>query len=377
MHELSIARAVVRSVVDALPDPHSRVAGVRLRVGALSGVLPSAVAFAYDVATQGTPLAGSTLQIQTAPVTVRCPACGVQELADLRAFVCPVCGRPCGDVTGGDELEITAVTLRAEPTGTESTPAESIGASEPGSPIAPASTADSPGAELADLDARILAKNDLIAAQLRGRFTGGGVHVSNWVASPGSGKTALLEAVLTTATERGLRAAALVGDCATDNDARRLARSGALVRQIVTDGGCHLEADLVGAHLEGWDLAALDLLAIENVGNLVCPTGFDLGEDTRVALLSVTEGEDKPLKYPLTFRRADVVVITKTDLAGPCEWDRATALEAICRVAPDAFVLETSTRTGAGVPQLLDALLDPRNRLPQVVAPAAAPLGPG
>ncbi len=119
-----------------------------------------------------------------------------------------------------------------------------------------------------------------------------------------------------------MSAAALVGDCATDNDARRLARSGAATRQIVTDGMCHLEADMVSAHLEGWDLDALDLLVIENVGNLVCPAGYDLGEDTRVALLSVTEGEDKPLKYPQIFHSADVVVITKTDIAEAVEWER-------------------------------------------------------
>jgi hydrogenase nickel incorporation protein HypB len=126
---------------------------------------------------------------------------------------------------------------------------------------------------------------------------------------------------------------------------------------VVTDGVCHLEADMISAHLDGWDLAELDLLAIENVGNLVCPTGFDLGEDTRIALISVTEGEDKPLKYPQTFHRADVVVVTKVDLAEAVEWDRAGTLAAIRAVNPDAAVIETSARTGAGVPLLLDVLL--------------------
>ena len=203
----------------------------------------------------------------------------------------------------------------------------------------------------------MLAKNDLLAAGLRGWFTTSEVRVSNWVSGPGSGKTALLEALLAAAAARGLRPAALVGDCATDNDARRLARSGALVRQIVTDGTCHLEADMVSAHLDGWDLAQIDLLAIENVGNLVCPTGFDLGEDTRIALLSVTEGEDKPLKYPQTFHRADVIVVTKVDLADAVEWDREGALAALRAVNPDAAIIETSARTGAGVELLLDVLL--------------------
>ncbi len=204
----------------------------------------------------------------------------------------------------------------------------------------------------------VLAKNDLLADGLRGWFTVNDVNVSNWVSSPGSGKTALLESLLGAAIDRGLSPAALVGDCATDNDAKRLARSGAKVRQIITDGMCHLESDMISAHLDGWEMAELDLLVIENVGNLVCPTGYDLGEDTRVALLSVTEGEDKPLKYPQLFNSADVVVVTKTDIADAVEWNREEALSAIRRIAPEATIVETSARTGAGVHALLDILLD-------------------
>lgn len=202
----------------------------------------------------------------------------------------------------------------------------------------------------------ILEKNDLLAADLRTRYQQAGVRTSNWVSSPGTGKTALLEAMLNTAVARGVRAAALVGDCATDNDAQRLARSGAPVRQIVTEGMCHLEADMIGEHLSGWDLRALDLLVIENVGNLVCPSSYDLGEDVRVALLSVTEGEDKPVKYPQLFHSSDVVVVTKTDLAAAVEWDRDAALAAVAAVNPDATVVETSARTGAGIDDLLDLL---------------------
>ena len=333
MHELSIAHAVVRSVTAALPE-QAVVTCVRVRIGALSGVVGQALAFAYEVAVEGTPLAGSQLLTETAPVVVRCPACGPGELADIRSFRCPTCGEPTGDVVGGKELDIVDVTL-----------AEAAAAA---GPVA---------SDRAALRSGVLARNDLLAEGLRGLFSSSGVRASNWISSPGSGKTALLEAVLGAATERGLRAGALVGDCATDNDAVRLARSGALVRQIVTDGVCHLEAGMVSAHLAGWEVADLDLLAIENVGNLVCPTGFDLGEDTRVVLLSVTEGEDKPLKYPQTFHRADVVVITKVDLADAVEWDRATALAALRDVRPDVTVIETSARTGAGVPLLLDVLL--------------------
>ena len=218
-------------------------------------------------------------------------------------------------------------------------------------------------ARIVDLRKGILEKNDLLAEALRGRFTEAGVRVSNWVSSPGTGKTALLESLLTAAVENGVSAAALVGDCATDNDAQRLARSGAPVRQIVTESMCHLESDMVSAHLDGWELSAIDLLVIENVGNLVCPTAYDLGEDTRVALLSVTEGEDKPAKYPQLFHSADVIVITKTDIAAAVEWDRDAAMAAIRAVNPTAPILETSSRTGDGVLALLNMLLTPSPQL--------------
>ena len=150
-------------------------------------------------------------------------------------------------------------------------------------------------ARIVDVRQGVLSKNDALAAELRQRFRAAGVTVLNLVSSPGAGKTALLERTLADLLARGRRAAALVGDLATENDARRLARSGAPVRQIVTAGICHLEAEMVAAHLAGWDLAELDFLFIENVGNLVCPSSYDLGEDARVVLLSTTEGEDKPL----------------------------------------------------------------------------------
>lgn len=210
---------------------------------------------------------------------------------------------------------------------------------------------------IVELKKGILEKNDLHAAALRATYAAAGVRVSNWVSSPGTGKTALLETLLARALARGVAAAALVGDCATDNDAQRLARSGAPVRQIVTEGMCHLEADMISQHLEGWDLTSLDLLVVENVGNLVCPSGFDLGEGTRVALLSVTEGEDKPLKYPQIFHSADVIVVTKTDIADAVEWNAEAAYHALRSVNPVAPIIETSSRTGAGVDSLLDQLL--------------------
>jgi hydrogenase nickel incorporation protein HypB len=155
----------------------------------------------------------------------------------------------------------------------------------------------------------------------------------------------------------------VVGDLETDNDARRLAESGAAVRQIMTHGCCHLEADMVQSHLSGWQLDALDFLFIENVGNLVCPTSWDLGESLRVALLSVTEGEDKPLKYPGLFNTSDVAIITKIDLAVPCEFNRELALANIQAVRPGMRVFETSAKTGAGMAEWLEFLSGKRREL--------------
>jgi hydrogenase nickel incorporation protein HypB len=209
---------------------------------------------------------------------------------------------------------------------------------------------------IVELRRGILKKNDELAAGLRGRFTTAGVLVLNLVSSPGTGKTAFLERTLREVLARGFRAAALVGDLETDNDARRLAASGAPVRQINTHGICHLEAEMVGKHLEGWNLDALDYLFIENVGNLVCPSSYDLGERVRVALLSVTEGEDKPLKYPTLFNSADAAVITKIDIAEPCAFDRETAIGNLRQIRPGIRVFETSAKTGAGMAEWLEFL---------------------
>ncbi len=209
---------------------------------------------------------------------------------------------------------------------------------------------------------KILKKNDELARSMRQQFVESGVFVSNWVSSPGSGKTSLLLVTLTHFRACGWRVAAIVGDLETDNDAQRLSQSGAPVRQIMTHGCCHLEADMVASQLEGWSLDHLDSLFIENVGNLVCPTSWDLGESLRVALLSVTEGEDKPLKYPGLFNTSDVVVLTKIDLAGPCAFDRLQALENIQRVRPGVPVFELSAKTGEGMSDWFRFLSDQRER---------------
>lgn len=211
----------------------------------------------------------------------------------------------------------------------------------------------------------ILKQNDLLARELRSRYIDAGVYVVNLVSGPGTGKTELLEATLT-ALHGSHRVAALTGDLATDNDARRLARSGAPVRQISTGTVCHLDASMVQGALGDWDLGALDFLFVENVGNLVCPASYDLGEQLRVVLLAVTEGEDKPLKYPTIFNTADVAIITKIDLADAVGFDRETAYFNIREVRPGLPILETSARTGQGIAEwvsYLEGIADERRSL--------------
>ncbi|MFL6448163.1 MAG: hydrogenase nickel incorporation protein HypB [Bryobacteraceae bacterium] len=206
---------------------------------------------------------------------------------------------------------------------------------------------------LVEVRQRVLKRNDVLAQELRDRFRAAGVYVISLVSSPGSGKTAILESTLSRLRERA-RVAALVGDLATDNDAVRLARSMAPVRQITTGTICHLDAEMVKNALEGWKLNDLDLLFIENVGNLVCPSSYDLGENRRVVLMSVTEGEDKPLKYPTIFHTADLALITKTDLATAVEFDWQAARKNINAVRPGMEVIGVSSKTGDGMEAWLD-----------------------
>jgi hydrogenase nickel incorporation protein HypB len=203
------------------------------------------------------------------------------------------------------------------------------------------------------LERKVLNENDRLAAGLRERFRARGVRCVNLISSPGSGKTALLEATLQR-LGGAARVAVLTGDIQTDNDARRLARFGFPVRQITTGGTCHLDAGMVTRALAEWQIELPELLFIENVGNLVCPTAYDLGEETRVVLLSVTEGEDKPLKYPATFHHADAMVLTKIDLLPYVPFDLAAARENARRMNPGVRILEVSSRTGAGMETWLD-----------------------
>ena len=208
---------------------------------------------------------------------------------------------------------------------------------------------------LLEIRRNVLKQNDLIARDLRERFHRDGVFVVSLVSSPGAGKTAFLEKTLTV-LHRQHRIAALVGDLATDNDAARLARSGTPVKQITTGTLCHLEAAMVKTALDGWDVGKLDFLFVENVGNLVCPSSYDLGEDLRLVLLSVTEGEDKPLKYPTIFNSADVAVITKMDLASAVEFDEAAARANIQAVRPGMQVFTVSSKSGTGMEEFFNFL---------------------
>jgi hydrogenase nickel incorporation protein HypB len=225
-------------------------------------------------------------------------------------------------------------------------------------------------ARIVEVRRSLLKKNDLAAAALRERFRAADLTVVSVVSSPGAGKTALLEHSLQTLGQSH-RVAALVGDLATDRDANRLARTGAPVRQITTGTVCHLDADMVTVALAGWDLSSLDVLFLENVGNLVCPASYDLGEDLRAVLLSVTEGEDKPLKYPTIFNTADVAVITKTDLADAVGFRRDEVHRNIDAVRPGLEIIETSTRLGDGLGRWIERVKALRAARPE--RPAAIP----
>ncbi len=217
-----------------------------------------------------------------------------------------------------------------------------------------------PGAEerqTLELRHAILEKNDRLAERNRGFFRARGVLVLNVLSSPGSGKTTLIGETIRRLGQR-LKTAVIVGDLATDNDARRLRESGAPVVQITTGTVCHLEADMVARALKQLDMAKLDLLIIENVGNLVCPASYDLGEDLRVVLLSVTDGEDKPLKYPPMFHTASAVIISKIDLARACDFNRAAATANIRHIAHHAQLFELSSKTGTGLDDWCNYLVE-------------------
>ena len=198
------------------------------------------------------------------------------------------------------------------------------------------------------IEKKVLSENDRLAAALRERFTDHGTLVLNLISSPGSGKTSLLERTLA-ALPGDLTAGVLTGDIQTDNDARRLARYGFPVQQITTAGACHLDARMIHRALAAWPEARFDILFIENVGNLVCPTSYDLGEECKVVILSVTEGEDKPLKYPGAFFKSRLMILNKTDLLPYVPFDIEEARANAKRINPEIEIIETSCARGLGL----------------------------
>lgn len=203
-------------------------------------------------------------------------------------------------------------------------------------------------AERVKLKERVLSANDQLAAETRGRLAGRGIFTVNLISSPGSGKTTLLERTVDL-LKPSLEVAVVAGDVQTRNDAERLERHGIPVEAIETGGGCHLDARQVAGSLNAFDLSKTDILFIENVGNLVCPSSFDLGESLKTVLMSVTEGEDKPLKYPAAFRRAAALIITKIDLVPHLEYSVESAIENALSVNPELEVFSTSSYSGEGV----------------------------
>jgi hydrogenase nickel incorporation protein HypB len=202
------------------------------------------------------------------------------------------------------------------------------------------------------LEKKVLSENDRIATELRERFREHGTLCLNLISAPGSGKTTLLEKTLESLSH-DQRVAVLTGDIQTENDATRLRRFGFPVKQITTGGTCHLDARMIERHLADWQLRDIDLLFIENVGNLVCPSSYDLGEAAKIVLLSVTEGEDKPLKYPSIFFKSELLIITKTDLLPYVPFNLGAAEENARRVHPEIEIVRVSSTSGDGLQQWL------------------------
>jgi hydrogenase nickel incorporation protein HypB len=212
------------------------------------------------------------------------------------------------------------------------------------------------------VEKKVLSENDRVAAELRKRYRDENILCVNIISSPGSGKTALLEQTLASFAP-GTSVAVLTGDLQTDNDARRLAKYGFPVRQIVTGGTCHLDARMVTRHLDEMGFRGPGVLFVENVGNLVCPSSYDLGEMAKIVLLSVTEGEDKPLKYPGIFHRSSLMILTKTDLLPHLDFDPKLALENARKIHPEIEYIALSSRTREGFVEWLDWLRELQERV--------------
>jgi hydrogenase nickel incorporation protein HypB len=218
-----------------------------------------------------------------------------------------------------------------------------------------------------EVEKKVLNENQILAEQLRERYRDSRTLCLNFISAPGSGKTLLLEKTLER-MDKSARVAVLTGDLQTENDAQRLAKLGFPVKQIVTGGTCHLDAKMVERHLVDWRLEDLDLLIVENVGNLVCPSSYDLGEDAKIVLLSTTEGEDKPLKYPSIFFKSELMLLTKIDLLPYVPFSADLAKENAQRVHPQMEILEVSSTTGEGLDRWMEWLEKRRQKKLEMAA---------
>ena len=222
-----------------------------------------------------------------------------------------------------------------------------------------------------EVEKKVLNENQILAEELRSRYRDHGVCCVNLVSAPGSGKTLLLEKSLERFDPK-TRVAVLTGDLQTENDAKRLARFGFPVKQIVTGGTCHLDAKMIGRHIEDWSLDDLDLIIVENVGNLVCPSSYDLGEDAKIVLLSTTEGDDKPLKYPAIFFKSELMLLTKIDLLPYVPFNADLARENARRVHPGMEIIDVSSITGQGLDRWMEWLFQRQEKKAVQVATHSA-----
>ncbi len=361
MHELAITEGVVDAVTGRLPG--ARVTCVRLEIGALSGVAADSVRFCFDLVTEGTSLAGARLEISQPPGRCSCRACGSEFEPGGPIALCPVRqrrdhrpGRPgTQDHLGSGGLshvrDMRLLGRSGHPAG-GSRPARRRHGHAGGHVHGTDRTVE--------LQQKVLAKNDGIAQLNREWLAGRGILAVNLMSSPGAGKTTLLER--TARALAGTTAISVIeGDQETALDARRILAAGSQVVQVNTGAGCHLDAEMLAQALRALDPPGGSIVVIENVGNLVCPALFDLGEAARAVLASVTEGADKPLKYPHIFRQADLVLLNKTDLLPYVDFDPGGYAADLRKVAPGALLLQPSASTGDGMQPWYDWL---RSRTP-------------
>jgi hydrogenase nickel incorporation protein HypB len=349
MHEMGIALQIIEIATASIPADAGpvRVEKINLKIGKLAAVVPDSLRFCFDVAVKDTPLDGARLAIEELPVVA-----ALWKLFPAASWTLNPLKLPKRTTMFLDKLFKTRKYYHHD--GSRHSHPHPHGRGE-GMDIATQKS----GTRKIKVVRRVLDVNEKMAEQNRKMFTEKGIFVLNVMSSPGSGKTTTLEKTLVRITPQ-IKSAVIVGDICTTNDADRLAVSGVPVVQINTDefgGDCHLAAHVIEKAVGGLDLDDIDLLIVENVGNLVCPAEFDIGEDARVVVLSVTEGEDKPVKYPLMFRECEVALLNKIDLLPYLDYDKDQAVDFIHQVHPDMPIFEISAKTEEGFEPWLEWLV--------------------